>query len=114
MDDAAYTIKDHLERIYAKLEAIYRTLDEKVDRATVAALEVRVRAVEDYVAGIIASRNMLIEEFRVVQAEIRKLEEAVISLQAIADYRRWLIATVFFGLVSATVGIISALTRILW
>lgn len=110
MDDLIYTIREQLDRIYAKLAAIDVKLDEKADRSAVTSLEARMRKIEDEVVTIASTRTLFIEEFKAMQQTVSGLEDTMIALRAVSEYRKWLIATVLFGVLSTALGIL----KLIW
>lgn len=93
----AFTTKEMLLSIIAKLDRMEVKLDTKADEAALTAVEIRVQNIERIQQAGEMRANLLVPQIQKMQEEVVHLKELAISLRSVDIYRRWLFGTAILG-----------------
>lgn len=104
----AFSTKEMLLSIIAKLDRVEVKLDTKADEAALNALEQRVQYIERIQQASEMRAQLVIPQFNKTQEEVDRLKELAIAIKSVDVYRRWLFGTAMVGAVGLVLTILQA------
>lgn len=94
----AFSTKEMLLSIIAKLDRVEIKLDSKADESALQAVELRVQVMERTQQAGEMRAQILVPQITKMQDEVDHLKELAISLRSVDAYRRWLFGSAVVGM----------------
>lgn len=96
----AFSLKDMLLSVLAKLDRMEIKLDQKADEAMVLAMDHRLTTVEKIQQAGEMRANILVPQITTMQAQVETLKDQANAYRAVDTYKKWLFVALFSTLIS--------------
>ncbi len=104
----AFSLKDMLLSVIAKLDRMDAKLDTKADEAVVQGIEQRLGMVERVQQASETRAAIIVPQIQEMRGDLKHLQDTGATHQAVDAYKRWLFGVTFATMVGVAVTLVQA------